>query len=414
MMNRPLLKYFSLFGLLLTTVFNFGLAQSEFPVGKSEKIFFDDFTEKSFQWPTILGNNEVFVNYSNGEYFMKRPVASAKAIQPQFGEIKRNFIIKTSLKLGPVKSTESTLGVYFMFQDDLSGGFIFEFNKKQEYRISQFVSGQIIYLTGEAAEKGWVKNKLINGINEANKIELKAFKGVYEVWINGQYIDKIKLDKYTRGKFGLWLGPESLGKCDYFYVYNHKVEGVDDFDMQELQQKIKILELENTSLRDSILNARFGKGNQDVLKAMKIVEKQLGILNRENQMLHEKLAAKDPNDGSISALSNLSRENQVLRNQVDSLKDVNLKCLMTIDSIHEVYYDKIEVLTAKLDLLMPEEEAEENATESPEKEITKPQENKKEESDLNGEKEEEEKEESMMDPKSVKKVKTKKSKAKFE
>ena len=61
---------------------------------------------------------------------------------------------------------------------------IFEINKKREYRIKQLLGNSYQALSGNAKQEGWVKNKLVNGVDEHNAVEIRTENNIYDIYVS--------------------------------------------------------------------------------------------------------------------------------------------------------------------------------------------------------------------------------------
>jgi len=214
----------------------------------SEKLYFDDFTDNTENWPLYSTEPDIKTYAAEGYYYMSRLSGEkSRAVIPAFRKQENKFMIKTSLMIVSSSSNPQTVGVLFMAQADGSGGFILELNKNKQYRVRGMTSaGQ--YIT--SGEGGWVKAKHINGSDEFNKIVIKGYNNKYDIYINDLYTFSFEKNSFKQGEFGLVMGPGAKAKMDYFYLYKIKVNMPDN--LENLSLRIDSLRMENDSLKNEI------------------------------------------------------------------------------------------------------------------------------------------------------------------
>lgn len=214
----------------------------------SEKLFFDDFTDNTENWPLFSTEPDIKTYAAEGYYYMSRITGEkSRAVIPAFKKQENKFMIKTSIMIVSSTSSPQTVGVLFMAQADGSGGFILELNKNKQYRVRGMTSAGQYLTTGEG---GWVKAKHIHGADEFNKIVIKGYNNKYDIYINDLYTFSFEKNSFKMGEFGLVLGPGAKAKMDYFYLYKIKVNMPDNLETLDL--KIDSLRKENDSLKKVI------------------------------------------------------------------------------------------------------------------------------------------------------------------
>ncbi len=213
----------------------------------ADKLFYDDFTDNSENWPSF--NEPDIKTYAvEGFYYLSKISGEkSRAIIPAFRKQENKFMIKTSLMLLSTTPNQQTLGVLFMAQSDGSGGFVLEINKKQQFRVRGITNiGQ--YIT--TGENGWTKSKNVKGADEFNKIVIKGHSNKYDIYFNDQYTFSFEQGNFKQGEFGLLLGPESKAKVDFFYLYKISANIADN--LATVSSKLDSLQKENDSLKHRI------------------------------------------------------------------------------------------------------------------------------------------------------------------
>lgn len=275
-----------------------GISQPYVVNEKVEKVFSEGFTDinKSFII-TPSSDPKFWGTYGDGYYYMQRKIASPRAVIANADPISKNFYIKSKILLAPFGTLESSVGIIFLAQRGGKGGFVFEVNKKKKFRIKDLGTGAFITKEGD---NGWVKSKSIAPPTRNNTIEIKGFRGQFDIYINGAYIYSFLNSSYESGKFGAYIGPSAEAKIYYFNVYNLDMPGAEpEVNLTNLTNQIEALKLENDSLKTLALTAVYGDSDKTAISAIKILEEQIQAVNKENNELKSIL-----NEISISKSGN--------------------------------------------------------------------------------------------------------------
>ena len=348
--------------LLLLTLITIGLtsnAQSIIGEGERERVFFEDFVDKSDKFPSVT-KSEIYLGYKDESYYiMRQHEERPYVVQPNYKSIDRNFAIKTKVKLGPVKSDEASIGLFVMMQQGLQGGLIFEINRKKAFRISKLDNGNTNYITGDPEKEGWVKHKAINGIDIYNNIEIRAYKGRYELFINDQFVDAVVEESYKKGYFGFYAGPQCQARAKYFRLYTLNFPDNPDNDKLEAKDQIEKLQKEVDSLRNELLKAKYDDsvGGQGALDAIGILEKQMSIVRAENENLKSQILQlqSSPEAGATDLIEKMTIKNSEVQVQVDSLNNLidekQLEASKLQDRISQLEADLLQCQTTKAEVV---------------------------------------------------------------
>ena len=303
-----------------------------------EKIFSEGFTDVNSSFPITSSSNPKFwATYGDGYYYMERKITSPRAIVADFKAISKNLAIKTKIQLGPVRSSESSVGVMFLVQPGGKGGFLFEINRKKSFRIKDLSNGAFITKEGE---NGWIKSKAIAPATRSNTIEIKGFRGKFDIYINNLYLYSFINNSYQSGKSGVYLGQNASARMYYFNLYELSIPGAPiEVNLENLQRENLLLKEENDSLKTLEIQARFEGNDKGMISAIKILEEQISAVNEEKSQLNkilkeyqDSLPSSKIEDSliipniAIEKISSLSSERDSLKFNNESL---NLKLTST-------------------------------------------------------------------------------------
>jgi len=352
-----------------------GISQPYVVNEKIEKVFSEGFTDinKSFII-TPSSDPKFWGTYGDGYYYMRRKIASPRAVIANADPVSKNFYIKSKVNLAITGTMESSVGIIFLAQKGGKGGFVFEINKKKKFRIKDL--GTNAFITKEG-DNGWVKSKSIAPPTRNNTIEIKGFRGQFDIYINGAYIYSFVNSSYESGKFGTYIGPNAETRIYYFNVYNLDMPGAaPEVNLTNLTNQIEALKLENDSLKTLALTAVYGDSDKTAISAIKILEEQIQAVNKENNelknILNEIEISKsgnelDTNKNSIKffqKLEALTKEKDSLLQASGNLKSELSNATLIQDSLNkELLNNKTEIefmkeQLTKMQLDMAEEKLE--------------------------------------------------------
>lgn len=179
------------------------------------------FDSSAKEW-TVLSNTENLLIMQDGEYILQRK--SKLSPFAVIGEIPyelKDYRFLTSLKLVKTTSDDGSIGCIFMAQENGRGGFIFEINPKQEYRLRQIIGSNYEYLTGTPKDGGWSKSSFLKPVNMPNLFEVRTFDKKYDIYLNNNLLLSFTEIAYNSGSIGFIIGPGSMGKVDFLYVFTN-------------------------------------------------------------------------------------------------------------------------------------------------------------------------------------------------
>jgi len=257
-------------------------AQQTVHLKLNQMLLEESFTELNDVWPVITNNDNFFV-FDKGEYFMNRTkMGSPYAIMASWENDLTTFSIRTSLMLGPVESMSQSLGIIFRASNDGQSAIICDINKFHRFRIRQLVEGQHKVITTEGKE-GWIKNTALKGINEYNDLNVRTNGTDHDLYINGILVYSFRIEGLKEGSFGLFIGPETKGRVDFFTIYADELYR-DKSKIYLTDDEVKALIKENENLKielEQSLDARA----LELQNAIRILENQLKTMRLINKQL---------------------------------------------------------------------------------------------------------------------------------
>ena len=241
----------------------------------------EDFSQEGKFFPIINTTENQFI-IDNGDYFLSRNNMDSQYIINCNNSYFSDFILKTSIRIGPSNNKNASIGITLKAQQKGDGAIIFEINTKGEYRIKQLLNNTYKTLSDLRKNEGWVKSKIINGVDDHNVIEIRTENNNYDVYINNNFLTSFFNQDYRNGSSGLIISPETKARIAYYYL--------------NTQGESTTLTTTNTSQITSNTNT-------------------------EIEELNRKIAALETNNAKLNFLSNEQKENQKL--ELKSLKEKN-------------------------------------------------------------------------------------------
>ena len=251
---------------------------------------------------------------------------SPYAVLGGFGEQGNLFRLVSSLKLDKAGSDESVVGLMFMTQNDGKGGFIVEFNKRQEYRIKQIDGGKYRYLSGDDKKQGWTKSEDLKNMDNFNLIEISAANRFYDLYINNQYQQSFTNSGYEKGKMGVIIGPSTQARIDFFYLFTSST-----YTPPTAENNYN-----NTKTEIPVPNVN--SSSADVVKLSETIialKKKNNVLTSENEDLRRKYTALESDEQEKAEsydyfkkqVQIVQQKNKKLQYSIDSLTTVNNQLL---------------------------------------------------------------------------------------
>ena len=333
----------------------------EYPLYKEG---FDSITK---DWP-ILSNTENLLLIQDGEYILQRKSKlSPFAAMGTFPKEPDAYRLVTSLKIVKSTAEEASMGFIFMAQEGGKGGFVFEINKNQQYRLRQITPTGYAYMTGSPKDGGWTRSSALKPVNFANLVELRTYDKVYDLYINNTLLLSFNEIAYKSGGVGFIIGPGTMGKVDFIYLFTNDKElannqlaaeeavnpGAENDlialaeSIIELKSQINKLQTENENLKERIESFKGSEKEQikmktdvelrianseKVIKSREKTIDSLLIINQDLQKYKDLVKGNEGGDLVITLSKNLkaekiksdelARQNQVLK---DSLQVMQLQ-----------------------------------------------------------------------------------------
>ena len=323
----------------------------------NKDVIHEDFNTEGEYFKIVTTTDNYFI-LDKGDYLLSRNNKDSEYAIIANNSSVTDFVIKAAVRIGPSENKKASVGIILKAQQDGKGAIIFEINKKREYRIKQLIGDGYQTLSGNAKQEGWVKNKLVNGVDEHNFIEIRSEKNIYDIYINSEYLTTFFIPDFTSGSCGLIISPATKARISYYYIntkgestavanYTNENTASVNETIEQLNKRIVILEENNAKLNE--LNTDSKVLQSDEIKALTAKntslanitteqEKEIIELNSLITSLKEKANKAEELETSYTSLqttvSSLTSKNNSLSSKVKTLTTRNSD-LASISSTQE-------------------------------------------------------------------------------
>ena len=305
----------------------------------------EDFSHEGEFFPIINTTENQFI-IDNGDYFLSRNNMDSQYIINCNNLFFSDFILKTSFRIGPGNNKNASIGILLKSQPKGEEAIIFEINTKGEYRIKQLLNNSCKILSGVSKHEGWVKSKIINGVNEHNFIEIRTENNNYDVYINDNYLTNFFNPDYISGSCGLIISAETKARIAYYHLNTQgenttltannssEITSNKNTEVEELNNKIATLDANNAMLSSLITEAV--DNQQEQTKSIKeknneqasiIIEqeKEIASLNRRITNFKNSKLKSDGLENKDEKITKLNAELKNANKEIFDLKKIKSK-----------------------------------------------------------------------------------------
>ena len=292
----------------------------------NKDVIHEDFNTEGEYFKIVTTTDNYFI-LDKGDYLLSRNNKDSEYAIIANNSSVTDFVIKTAVRIGPSANKKASVGIILKAQQDGKGAIIFEINKKREYRIKQLIGDSYQTLSGNAKQEGWVKNKLVNGVDEHNFIEIRSEKNIYDIYINSEYLTTFFIPDFTSGSCGLIISPATKARISYYYIntkgestavanYTNENTASVNETIEQLNKRIVILEENNAKLNE--LNTDSKTLQLDEIKALTAKNTSLANITTEQEKEITALTTAIENFRNTSNQS--SATNKQLNKKISGLK----------------------------------------------------------------------------------------------
>ena len=307
--------------LLSITIITSGIAQKISSEAYNHTEIHEDFSQEGKFFPVINTTENQFI-IDNGDYFLSRNNMDSQYIINCNNSSFSDFILKTSIRIGPSNNKNASIGITLKSQQKGEGAIIFEINTKREYRIKQLLNNTYKILSGINKNEGWVKSKKIYGVDEHNAIEIRTENNDYDVYINNDYLTTFFNQDYRSGSCGIIISAETKARIAYYHLSTQgKNAAPTATNTNEITSNTNTGERENQEEDEEELKILKRKNDE---KATIIIEqeKEIASLNRRITNLKNSNLKSEGLENKDETITKLNAELKNVKQEISDLKNI--------------------------------------------------------------------------------------------
>jgi len=330
----------------------------------NKDVIHEDFNTEGNYFKIVTTTDNYFI-LDKGDYLLSRNNKDSEYAIIANNSSVTDFVIKTAVRIGPSANKKASVGIILKAQQDGKGAIIFEINKKREYRIKQLIGDNYQTLSGNAKQEGWVKNKLVNGVDEHNFIEIRSEKNIYDIYINSEYLTTFFIPDFTSGSCGLIISPATKARISYYYIntkgestavanYTNENTASVNETIEQLNKRIVILEENNAKLNE--LNTDSKTLQLDEIKALTAKNTSLANITTEQEKEITALTTaienfRNTSNQSSATNKQLNKKISGLKQQISLEKATNTDLTNDLNKINKSTNTQITQLTTEVKTL---------------------------------------------------------------
>ena len=207
---------------IIITLFCILINSSSLAQSKCRMLFFDEFNDNSWNWPTKESKKRCSQNISNGYYylegFMKRRAWKVTKDFDYTIEINesKNFEIEASIK--KISTVEKRSASGLIFGSNRQDYFCFVINDNGKFKYVKRKGGKFEVIIP------WTESEYINqGMGSTNKLTIKKEGDKIKLYSNDNFLSETPFQSFFGNSTGFYIGRKQKIGIDYFrYIYMPK------------------------------------------------------------------------------------------------------------------------------------------------------------------------------------------------
>lgn len=276
----------------------------------------EQFDEADKNWSSTFNADNLFIA-QNGYYELyRKSKKSGYYLFPNKSDEYSSFQVEAAIVFGDHNNKKQSAGILMMANSETGGGISVEINQKKEYRIVRVYKDRQVPVNGSSS--GWIKAAA--AITKAeNIIRIKTYDKVYDLYINGIFIQSFTDIELNKGKMGIYVGPDSKVKFDYLKIHGEEKTELSNLDVSDAKGEEQAFTQIILKLKEQI--NRKDKEIDEYKTKLKLCENGSGsragsdtaLLNQKNRLLAKVMVLEEENDDLQLKLMGLEDELQKLR-----------------------------------------------------------------------------------------------------
>lgn len=276
----------------------------------------EQFSQVEKNWSSTFNADNLFIAQNGYFELYRKSKKSGYFLFSNSTDEYSAFQLETAIVFNEHDNKKQSAGVLMMAQNE-SGGLLVEINQKREYRVVRVYKDKQVPLNGNG--NGW--RKAASAITKVeNTILIKTYDKVYDLYINGSYLESFTDIELNKGKVGIFVGPDSKVKFDYLKILGEEKKDLQSIVPNEEKTKEESFTLIIVKLKDQINQKE--RELDEVKTKLKLCEtsggtgvrnSDTGLLNIKNTLSSRVNELEEENDELKFKLIGMETELEQLR-----------------------------------------------------------------------------------------------------
>lgn len=281
----------------------------------TKQLLNEQFDNVDKNWSTTFNADNLFIGQNGFYELYRRSEKSGYYLFSNSAEEYSACQVEVSLIFGDHDNKKQSAGILMMARSETSEGLAVEINGKKEYRVIRVYRDKQVPVTGTG--NGWRKaSQALTKLE--NIISIKTYDKVYDLYLNGIYVQSFTDIELNKGKLGLYVGPDSKVKFDYLKVLGEDKKELAQIDVTDRKSEEEAFTQIIVKLKDQI--NRKDKEIDEYKTKLKLCEGGSGrnsidtaVYNQKNRLQAAVIELEEENDELKLKLLNMEDELNKLR-----------------------------------------------------------------------------------------------------
>jgi len=196
----------------------------------SKLLLNDQFDQADKNWNSTFNADNLFIAQNGFFELYRKSKKSGYYLFPNKSEEYTAFQVEAGLVFAQHDNGKQSAGLLLMANSETGGGLLVEINQKKQYRIVRVYKDKQVPLNSNG--DGWQKATAAITKTE-NQITIKTYDKVYDLYINGVFVQTFTDIELNKGKIGIYVGPDSKVKFDFLKVLGEDKTELLNFEIKD-------------------------------------------------------------------------------------------------------------------------------------------------------------------------------------
>ena len=289
----------------------------------NRQVLNEQFDQIDKNWNSIFNADNLFIA-QNGYYdLFRQNKQSGYYLFPNKSESYKGFLLETKVQFAAHDNKSESAGIVVM-ANEAGGGLLIEWSQKKAFRIVRIYKDKQIPINGQSGE-GWIKSSAISKTD--NTISLKTYDKIYDLYINQTFVKSFTDIELSRGKVGIYVGPDSKVRFDYLKIWEEDIKEPLQIDtakstLTDVQAYTKVIvklkeQLQSRDRNIEILKNQLSQCETNTVDGTKTIEEhtdtsalrqQLTVLQIENDSMRKDLMLMEDEIESLQQFKHMVQQ----------------------------------------------------------------------------------------------------------